>query len=155
MIVHSVCNSCLQPYELILEASELPLIKQLTDESGHTTPCPRLCGGRINIVGDPTITEMGKKLKAPMQISGRDLYQAVNGMGLPDEIPSSPELIQSLLLSEKVKKVSVEEHNGKFYLHEIQLSGGTTLHLSAGLKGAQVLKVTKARRKKNGSPSPR
>jgi hypothetical protein len=157
MVINSLCNTCLQPFELMLEASDLPLIKQISDPEGNLAPCPRLCGGFINLVGEPTLTVMAKdrRLKKPLRIGGKELYQAVNGLGLPDEIPSSSELIQALLKSETVKKAIIEDSNGRLYLHELHMSGGTIIHLTGGLKGAEVLKVTKIhkKRKANGPAS--
>lgn len=142
MILRSLCNSCFQPFELLLEASDIELVKQISDEHGHTVPCPRLCGGRINIVGEPNIGAMAEKLKQPMHINGKQLYQAVNGMGLPDELPQSHAALSALLRANKVVGIDLEEWGGKFYIHELKLEGGVTVHLSAGAKGAQVLKVT-------------
>lgn len=142
MIVRSLCNTCLQPFELLLEASDVDLIKTIIDDEGHTAPCPRLCGGRINIVGNPVLGAMADKLKQPIHISGKQLFQAVHGMGLPDEVPTSLTSISALLRANKVVGVELEEWNGKFYVHELKLEGGVTVHLSAGVKGAMVLKVT-------------
>jgi hypothetical protein len=146
MIVNSLCNSCLQPFLLIIEPSEVHLIKEISDELGETCPCPRLCGGSINLVGDPVIKTMttDRRMKEPMTVTGRQLYQAVLGMGLPDEVPKSMETVDSLLRANKIVKTLIEEHSGKLYLHELHLENGVVLHLASGLKGAQVLKVTRA-----------
>ena len=67
----------------------------------------------------------------------------MNGMGLPDEIPSSGVVVDSLLRANNVLAVSVEEYQGKVFLHELHLANGMVIHLAAGTKGAQVLKITK------------
>ena len=145
MIIQSLCNSCLQPFRLIIEPKEVSLIKEISDDTGTLCPCPRSCGGMINLVGDPTIKEMGcdPRLKTPISISGTQLYQAVKGMGLPDEIPKSGILIDSLLRASPVCKTLTEEYGKDIFLHEITLENGTTIHLTSGCKGAQILKVTK------------
>ena len=79
-----------------------------------------------------------------MAVTGRQLYQAVLGMGLPDEVPKSTEMVDSILRANRVVKVSVEEHEGKLYLHELHLENGSVVHLASGMKGAQVLKVTRS-----------
>lgn len=147
MIINSLCNTCLQPFVLTMTSDEARLVKQITDESGHTAPCPRLCGGHINLIGDPIISSMAedRRLRDPMSISGLELYQAVGGMGLPDEIPKDLTVIESLFKAGTLSGVSVEEVNGKFYLHEIRLSNGAIFHLAAGSRGAQILKITKER----------
>lgn len=147
MILLSLCNSCFQPYQVLLQPSDVELVKQVADEGGQSCPCPRLCGGKINLIGDATISAMGKdrRLKDPIHITGRQLYQAVNGLGLPDEIPTDALVVDSLLKSNKLTGSVVEEVNGRLYLHELKLENGITIHLAAGQRGAQVLKMTKER----------
>jgi hypothetical protein len=146
-MILSVCNSCLQPFQILLEAGDVDLVKQISvDDGGRLCKCPRLCGGKINLVGDPVITAMTDKLREPMTITGRELYVAVHGLGLPDEITKDPEVIRALLKSNKVADLFLEEINGRVYLHEVRLENGYTLHLAAGARGAQVLKVTKERK---------
>lgn len=84
-------------------------------------------------------------MKEPLHITGLQLYQAVNGLGLPDEIPKDSIIVESLLKANKLTGVAVEEVNGRTYLHELKFENGVTLHLGAGQRGAQVLKLTKAR----------
>lgn len=149
MIINSLCNTCLQPFTIILTADDARLVKQIADESGHTAPCPRMCGGHINLIGDPVISSMAEdpRLREPMTITGLELFQAVGGMGLPDEIPKDLTVIEALLKSNPIKTVSLEKNevNGKFYLHEMHLEGGIVFHLAAGARGAQILKITKER----------
>ncbi len=145
MIVRSLCNTCFQPYELLIEASDVDLVKQVADESGLLCPCPRLCGGSINLAGEPSIEEMSKdrRLRDPLPLTGKQLYKAVLGAGLPDEIPSSPELVEGLLLSKRVVGVDIGGEDVTVYIRSIRLENGTVIHLSSGQFGAQVQKVTK------------
>lgn len=147
MIIYSLCNTCLQPYQLLIESSDIGLIQQIMDETGNTCECPRKCGGRINLVGDPTIEAMSKdiRLKNPLSISGKELYQAVNGLGLPDEVPKSTDTVSAILRAEKINEVSIGEIQERIYLHEIKMTGGITIHLGSGPYGAQILKMTKER----------
>ncbi len=148
MILNSLCNLCFQPYQILIEVSDISLIRQIAVEDGKLAPCPRLCGGFINMQGDETIEQMAKdpRLKNPMSLTGKELYKAVNGAGLPDEVPQSKETIEALLKANKVVSTKLEELNGKYYLHEMVLENGLTLHLAAGLRGAHVIKVTKEMR---------
>lgn len=147
MILNTVCNSCLSSFQLLVEASDIELIKEISDEKGESCPCPRLCGGRIFLLKDPTVDLMSKdkRLKDPLHISGKELYKAVHGLGLPDEIPTESVVVESMLKSAAVTAVSVQEIHGKVYLHEIRLANGVTLHLGSGQYGAHVLKMTKER----------
>lgn len=145
MKINSLCNTCFQSYELLIEASDIDLLRQITDESGHTAKCPRLCGGTINVVGDRVISEMtlDRRIREPMQISGKELYRAVNGMGLRDEIPLSKDVVE-MLLNTQLRSFELDMQDGKIYLTELKFEGGRTLHLTSGARGAQVLKITKA-----------
>lgn len=147
MIVHTLCNSCLQPYRILIEAGDAHLIKQMqTEETGKLVPCPRLCGGNISLAYDGLIDEMSKdpRLKTPLNVTAKELYKAVNGAGLPDEIPLDVDVVEMLFSYWKVD-AKVEQVDGAIYIHELQLESGHTVHLAAGQRGAQVLKITKRR----------
>jgi hypothetical protein len=154
VIIRSLCQSCLQPFTITVQGSDAHLVRQLS-EDGLTAACPRLCGGRINLVGDPVIAQMSvdRRLKEPLSLTVTELYRAVNGMGLPDEVPKSFTVIKALFKANPLKAVDLEEVDGKFYLHELHLDDGVVVHLAAGSRGAQILKITKER--DNGSGSPR
>lgn len=145
MKINSLCNTCFQPFEILVESSDIDLLRQISDESGHTAKCPRLCGGVINLVGDATITHLmrDRRLKDPMQISGKELYRAVNGMGLRDEIPMSRDTVE-MLLNTQLQSFEIDMQDGKVYLTELKFEGGRTLHLTSGARGAMVLKITKS-----------
>jgi hypothetical protein len=155
MIINSLCNSCLQPYTILVQSSDVHLLKQIADEAGHTCPCPRLCGGAINLIGDPIIDQMSedRRLKDPINLTAKELYQAVGGMGLPDEVPKDLSVIRALLQASPVKNAMLEEVNGKFYLHELHLQDGVVIHLCSGGRGAQVLKITKTKERADGVSS--
>ena len=107
--------------------------------------CPRLCGGFINVLGlTPVVLAdvPDVKLRDPITLTGTQLYQAINGMGLPEEIPKTLSVIESLLKSKAIESFQLEEVNNRFYLHELRLSGGIKIHLTSGPRGAMILKVT-------------
>lgn len=147
MIIRTVCNTCLSSFQLLVEASDVELVKQIADDKGQTCPCPRLCGGRIFLTHDPVGRALANdpRLRPALPISGKELFQAVNGLGLPDEVPVGVEIIEAMLKSSKVSSVSVQLMRGHVYLHELHLENGITLHLTAGPHGAEVLKMTKER----------
>lgn len=147
MIFFVLCQSCLQPFELSVAPSEVPLIKDICDVKGELCPCPRLCGGKINLKGDETLKAMATdpRLKPSMKLSGTELYQAVNGMGLPDEIVRDPLVIESLLKSQPIVDVDLvlDDSSKRVFLLELKLKNGVTIHLTGGVHGAEVLKITK------------
>jgi hypothetical protein len=151
MIVRSVCSSCLQTYNLLIQASDVDLVKQISTDEGRTCPCPRLCGGEINLTGSPDI-DPDIQLRDPIELTGLQLYQSVGGLGLPDEVPKDVTVIDSIFKAYKVLSIDVEEGNGSFYLNEIRFEGGVVIHLASGARGAKVLKITKE--KANGSVNP-
>jgi len=142
MIVNSVCSTCLQPFKILIQVSDVELVKQISTNEGRTCPCPRLCGGEINLVGESELME-GIRLRDPVELTGIQLFQAVGGLGLADEIPKDLMVIDSLLKANRVESVDLEEVGGNFYIHEIRLHGGMTVHLASGARGAKVLKITK------------
>lgn len=145
MIVRSLCNSCLQPFELVLHQEDRQLLGQIAEDGGMLCPCPRLCGGKINVTHDSTIESFqeGTRLRQPMTLTGAQLYQAVNGAGLPDEIPKDIDVVDALLRANQVTKCAMERQGERIYLHELHLSNGSVIHLAAGGRGAQVLKITR------------
>jgi len=150
MIVYSVCSTCFQPFNLLIQASDVELVKQISTNEGRSCPCPRLCGGEINLVGKPDLD--GVQLRDPIELTGLQLFQAAGGMGLPDEVPKDLTVIDSLFKAYRIVSADIEEVGGYFYMHEIRLEGGVTIHLASGARGARILKITKE--KVNGSVNP-
>lgn len=143
MIILSACELCFSRFQILVDPEDVELIKQISD--GTHCSCPRLCGGRINLVGGDPLDGMNGILKDRLSLTAKELYRAINGAGLPDEIQKDPIIVRSLIMSNKVTAVDVEDLDGKIYLHRIDLDGGTQIHLGTGLRGAQVVKVTKCR----------
>lgn len=143
MIVLSTCTTCFQPYKLLIQASDVGLVKEISTKEGKACPCPRRCGGEINLVGEAAGIPENTNLREPIEITGLQLYQAVGGLGLPDEMPKDKEIVTSLLKGNKVSQVIVDEANGSLFLHSIGLDNGVTIHLTSGARGARVLKITK------------
>ena len=143
MIFHTVCTSCGQSFRVNVEPGDVPLVKQLVDEETKTCPCPRLCGGRLPLSSSGGVPEDSRVFRFPVDLTGKDLYRAVNGAGLPDEIPKDRAVIEAMLRAYRVKDVVLEESGNRYFLHAIELDNGTTVHLCAGSRGAQVLKITK------------
>ena len=142
MIINSVCSTCLQPFKILVQTSDLELVKQVSTNEGRTCPCPRLCGGEINLVGEPQLLD-GIRLRDPMELTGLQLFQAIGGLGLADEIPKDGTVIDALFKAYRIVSVQIEEIGGLCYLHELRLEGGVIVHLSSGARGARVLKITK------------
>lgn len=141
MIINSICDTCLQSYTILVQASDVDLVRQIADDEGLSCPCPRLCGGHINLVGGKLLDVAG--LKPPIHLTGVQLYQSVNGMGLPDELPRDAVTVDAMLRANPVVKCDVTEFDGAVFLNELHLNNGIVVHLTAGARGAQVLKVTK------------
>ena len=144
MITRSICNGCLQVYEISSESTDTHLLKEIVQEDMMCV-CPRLCGGRINILSSSAITMMATdpRLREPMHLSAKELFKAVKGGGLPEEIPKSAEVVELLFAASKVKEVKLQSLGTRIFMHEIHFENGQILHLSSGLRGAEVLKITK------------
>jgi hypothetical protein len=129
----------------LLDPGDLQLIRQIANDSGNAVPCPKLCGGTINVIMDPGISVLASdpRLRNPINLTGKQLYKAVMGAGLPDELPTDANVVYGLLQSIEVKSALVEKIGSDVYLHELKLAGGITIHLAAGPRGAKVLKIVK------------
>lgn len=145
MIIKSGCSTCFQTYKLLIQVSDIDLVKQVATNEGRSCPCPRLCGGQINLVGEPLISPEVFQLRDPIELTGLQLFQALGGLGLPDEIPKDVTVIDSILRTHKVIGADVQEFNGNFYLNELRLEDGIVVHLTSGSRGSRVLKITKER----------
>lgn len=141
MIVRSYCDVCEQPYVVLLEPSDLALMKQISSADGEQVPCPRLCGVYISLTSDTF--KVPATAKMPLQLNGKQLYKAVNGAGLPDEVAVTERHLIKLIIGAEVVAVSTEAVGDEVYLHELHLKNGVVLHLTGGQRGAKVLKATK------------
>lgn len=142
VIIKTFCNTCLQSYEILVEPKEVHLIKDVVNQEKMAL-CPRMCGGNVLIDSTSDLTEMTKVLRAPMTLTGREFYSAVHGNGLPDEVPKHPDTVESILKANRVKGATVEQRFGRIYLSKLQLENGFDVHLSSGLCGAVIVKITK------------
>jgi hypothetical protein len=144
VIITTLCNGCLQPFEIQVSPDETHLIKELLNET-QEMKCPRLCGGSILFSNNPDFLSMAKdvRLKETLRLTGKELYKAAMGFGLPDEIPMSKETVDAMLTSSPVIGVETEQVGKNIYLHELRLANKTIIHLTSGQQGSQVLKITR------------
>ena len=144
MVLSTLCNGCHERFDIIVAPDSGHLIAQLANEEG-VTECPRHCGGKILLTGGEAMQLLAAAETGPhTHLNAVELYRAIHGAGLPDEIPKSGELVEAMLKTHKVKDATVEEVGDRIYLHELVLENGSIIHLTAGGRGAQVLKVTRA-----------
>lgn len=144
MMVQALCNTCFQVYEIRVEPDDAHLLRKLVDES-LLAECPRLCGGKINMRRNEQVSMLANdpRLKPPLPLTVNELFKAVNGAGLPDEVPTSTEVVEALLQLHKVTDVVTSKDSSKVYVHELHLENGAVIHLASGIRGALVLKITK------------
>jgi hypothetical protein len=144
VIFAAICTTCLQRFEIRVAPSERGLLEQLTSDA--LCKCPMSCGGEITMGSIEEISKavVGKKLAAPMSLTGTQFYQAVNGLPLPSQVPPDEMVLDALLRTHGVTKTKFETVGSRVYIHELTLSNGVTIHLCAGGRGAQVLKITRA-----------
>lgn len=136
MRIELMCNSCAQRFSVWVKGEQdKNLINSITKEDGLIT-CPRLCGGQVT-----SMDVRAPGMKDAMSLTAQELFTAVQGAGLRDELEKNPYVIEALLKA-GIKSVDIETHQDKIYIHEIKVNG-STIHLTAGIKGAMVLKVTK------------
>jgi hypothetical protein len=151
--IHSLCNSCLQAYDLEFTSVDKDLIGQIEVQAGMAR-CPRHCGGLINIGPvqefKHVVTEGNRLFKDPIHLTAQELYAAIYGNGLPDEIPRDIDVVESLMIAHKVVGTTLEmAPTGEIYLHSLKLSNDVTVHLGGGM-GPRVVKITKPRKENHG-----
>jgi hypothetical protein len=139
----TLCNTCLQPFELQVSPDETHLMKEFLAED-MTMPCPRLCGGRILFSTTASdLVKRGGPLRDPIRLTGKEYFKAAHGGGMPDEVPASKEAVESLLIANHVLAMETEQVGRDVYIHEIRLSNKTIIHLTGGQRGAVVSKITR------------
>jgi hypothetical protein len=142
VIFDALCNSCLQPFVVTVGPDEKQLVQGELDADGHCA-CPRLCGGKLLLGDAANKVREGAQLAKPLHLTGTELFQAIHGLGLPDEVTDDPDLVEALLKTNPVTGAKLEQVMGRVFLHELHLANGMVVHLTAGARGAQLLKVTR------------
>ena len=143
MIKYSLCNTCFQGYEIQVYPDTTHLLRDLIEEDG-CCPCPKDCGGRVNLLDSPEIKALATDPRlVSIQLDIKEFFRAVMGAGLPDEIPTSPEAVDALLRTHRVVKTEVHQVGKFIALSRLVLENGLSLHLASGHGTAIILKITK------------
>jgi len=151
VILRSACETCFQRFLISIEEDAVGLLSDLKGDD-DLCMCPRLCGGMINVSRDSAIELVidslsSKQVKEPIHLTVKELYRAVHGGGLPDELPKSGYATNKLLEGQIIKKVVLDDRgDGEVYLQELVLGNGLIIHMSSGLFGAQILKIVEGER---------
>lgn len=86
-----------------------------------------------------------RTLKNLRDIEVQELFQALNGLGLPEEQDCSIDAVTKLLLEQHIAKV-VGHHiagTARFCLERLELDNGQKMYFAAGSHGATVYRITK------------
>jgi hypothetical protein len=143
VILTSLCNTCFSSFHVTVEPEDVHLLQGLRDDDGLCA-CPRLCGGKINLGKMPVADLVNHPaVKPPLSVTARELYKAVQGAGLPDEVPTSVESLFAILKTYRIVNAKMVKDGRIIYLNELTLDNGLIVHLSAGRLGAAVVKITK------------
>lgn len=87
-----------------------------------------------------------------VELTPEELFRAMGGFGLPEEIGFAPEMVRALLLSSKVVGMSADKVvSGRVILDRLDLEDGTSLHLASSRQGPVVFKVTRRRDANEGN----
>lgn len=156
MIQKSLCSRCYQAFIISFENGDSVLFEQMQPEYtkdkpiGNWVVCPRKCGGFLTPLNDAEVRLKSPAFSHAMSVTVKELYKAVFGGGLPDEVPKDLDAINALLLVHRVNETILEEVNGFFYLHGLKLNNGFTVHLGGSPHGACIVKITKEKEAANG-----
>lgn len=77
------------------------------------------------------------------RLTFQEFYNAVNGMGLPNETVTHKEPVVAMLMACKIESVDASEVEERCIINSVTLDNGVTLHFAASGYGAAVYKATR------------
>lgn len=102
--------------------------------------CPSSCGGTVRLRAETNI-----RMKQPVQqVTALHLYQAVMGVGLPQERRCGPGDVTKVLVGSRIKAIDIVEAPDprRSIVNSITLEDGRVVYLASSTKGATVYRIT-------------
>ena len=143
------CDSCLQIIKL---QGDQELINKLILHHVRWLkgwPCVTCnCKGPMTRVDGETLEQLKQestqRLLSVITLNPEEFFRALCGLGLPDELGCEPEIVKSLLLSNKIVDVGIFPLGTKrTVLTQMYLDNGLCIHLASSPAGPVVFKVTR------------
>lgn len=109
-------------------------------------PCPTSgCGGTMTLTD--TIASVDLEQLKIHDLSPQEAFQALHGMGLPNERECSAELVLETLIGRTVTAVDIQDLRGtnRAAIHSLMLDNGVRLYLGSSPYGAVVYRVAPPR----------
>lgn len=134
--LHFACTKCKIAYAVSATDSNVLLLNK-------EMRCPEYsCGGKLK----QTVHKVGKRghERVYTLIGALELYQAVMGIGLPEERKCSPKNVRKMMLGSSILDVSVEAAPDpqRSIITSLTLNNGKVLHFTISVRGATIFKVT-------------
>lgn len=137
-----VCDSCHSGFRVIED--DIDRARMLIGESSDVgkVVCPRCAAalGRYReIEVDGTVM---RRLKVT-DLTTDEMYAALNGFGLPEEVQCSRRRVQEVLENTKIKKVvGRDTAAGRFVIDSILFEDNKRMYLGASSEGAVVYRIS-------------
>jgi len=131
-----ICDSCPAGLRVVGEAEE---IRSLI--SGREKYSCYSCGDTVSLA--PFADNDVLRIKDVRTVSPMEAHLALEGLGLPEERECAAEIVASLLIHQKIKKVTTRSvpNTGRSVLEAIEFEDGTTMFLGSSAHGALVYRI--------------
>jgi len=138
-----LCNKCGLGVRIVGDLTESTTLLIKHPKWRDSRPCIRTgCGGEMELQGK---FDYEDAVQEDHTLEVHEFFRALCGFGTPDEIASEPEIVRSLLKSEKIVDVKVRKSYTRTVVDHIDLANGLRLHFTLGSEGAVVYKITRYR----------
>ena len=144
--LYYICPVCYVVFQVIGDRGELMRIPEILARLARTCVTDG-CEGRVQASTSDKMARTSQQKTTRLTV--QEFVAAMAGLGLPDEIDASPEVVSAMLKSCPVIGFTLHRssHPKRSILTELVLSNNTILHLAAGADGPTVYKIT---RRKDG-----
>ena len=141
------CDSCLTVVRFVDDPQVCQsFLEHSIWEGGY--PCVRQCGAKMTrIPGGEWETWKSSHDEGILklyELSMAELFRAMSGFGLPDELQVEPEYVKALLLSNPITDLLLQRSDsGRTVIKRLDLKNGLSIHLASSPRGATVYKITR------------
>ena len=133
-----ICSTCPEGLRVVGEPDE---IKSLIS-SREGCVC-YVCGAECMV--SPFADNDVLQTKHVHTLSPMEAYLALEGMGIPEERECASEIVATLLIHQRIKKVTARSvpNTGRSCIDAIEFEDGTVMYLASSVHGALVYRIKK------------
>lgn len=145
------CDSCLQVIRVQGDPEELCRLIAQNPTWKDRLPCVNSgCSGPLKLLTEDVLALLSNVLEPGLigvvDLTPREMFQALCGFGLPEEVGQAPEVVVALLRSTSISDVAVRiSPSGRTIIDRLDLSNRLSIHLAASPDGAVAFKITRGK----------